>query len=291
LTDLAPVTQTPVQVCLEFAHAALQHIADRAGVDLLHIKGRANDPTIAEVVGPGSDADVLIRPAHVERLLQQLPPHGWRQYSGFEWGSPFGHAATYIHDSWGFGDLHRLFPGIGLRADDAFNRLWACRSTTLLAGVPCFVPSLTGQTMIMVLNAARAGPESPRSSRVRLAWERLPASSRDEVWSLVVDLRAEVAFSAGLGEMTPFRGRREYLLWKVISQGGTRLEEWVARVWAAPSLGAAVHVAARAPRVNTEHLAIRLGHRPSRADVTKEFLLRPYRGAREELRRRRARHT
>ena len=107
--------------------------------------------------------------------------------------------------------------------------------------------------------------------------------------ALVASLRAEVAFSAGLGELERYRGRREYLLWKVTSQGGTRLEEWVARVWAAPTPRAALQLALRAPRVNTEHLAIRIGHQPTRVEVLREFVARPVRGVTQELGRLRAR--
>jgi hypothetical protein len=35
--------------------------------------------------------------------------------------------------------------------------------------------------------------------------------------------------------------------------------------------------------VNREHLAIRIGHRPTRLDVIREFAARPYRGVTQEL--------
>jgi hypothetical protein len=130
---------------------------------------------------------------------------------------------------------------------------------------------------------------------VRSAWEGTPPELREQATALASSLHAEVAFSAGLGELERYRGRREYLLWKVASQGGTRLEEWVARVWAAPTPRAAFQLALRAPLVNTEHLAIRIGHRPTRVEVLREFVARPVRGATQELgrlrERRGRRHT
>jgi hypothetical protein len=169
------------------------------------------------------------------------------------------------------------------------------RSTKALAGVSCGVPSLAAQVLILVLNAARSGGASSRMALVRTVWDGTPPDLRDEVTALAASLRAEVAFGAGLGELERYRGRRDYLLWKVASQGGTRLEEWVARVWAAPTPRAAFQVVARAPRVNTEHLAIRIGHQPTRVEVLREFVARPVRGVNQELGRlrrwRRPRHT
>jgi hypothetical protein len=273
----------PVPVRLAFAHAALQVIAAEARVDILHIKGVAVDASIDTSVGSGSDADVLVRPSQIPLFLEHLESRGWTLYSAFELGSPFGHAASYLHNCWGFGDIHRHFPGIGLPADQAFERLWSTRTTKPLAGVLCDVPSLAAQMLVMVLNAARSGGASNRLALAHTAWEEAPPELREQVTALVVDLRAQVAFSAGLGELEQYRGRREYLLWKVASQGGTRLEEWVARVWAAPTPRAALRLALRAPLVNREHLAIRIGHRPTRLDVLREFAARPYRGVTQEL--------
>ena len=294
-SDAGQAVGVPLSARLAFAHAALQVIAAEERVDILHIKGVAVDASIGTVAGSGSDADVLVRPSHIPLFLEQLERRGWQHYSDFESGSPFGHAATFFHDSWGFGDIHRSFPGIGLAADDAFEQLWSARTTRPLAGIPCTVPSLAAQLLIMVLNAARSGGASSRMTLVRTVWDETPPGLREEVTALVASLRAEVAFSAGLGELERYRGRREYLLWKVTSQGGTRLEEWVARVWAAPTLRAAFWLALRAPQVNTEHLAIRIGHQPTRVEVLREFVARPVRGVNQELgrlsRRRGRRHT
>jgi hypothetical protein len=280
---------------LAFAHAALQVIADHARIDILHIKGVAVDPSIRAGSGSGSDADVLVRPSHVPALLEQLHRRGWQHYIDFESGSPFGHAATFFHHCWGFGDIHRNFPGIGLNAEEAFEQLWSARTARPLAGVSCAVPSRAAQVLIMVLNAARSGGSSNRMALVRTAWDGMAPELREQVVALVSNMRAEVAFSAGLDELEQYRGRRDYLLWKVASQGGTRLEEWAARVWAAPTPLAALELALRATLVNTEHLAIRIGHRPSRLEVLREFMARPYRGVTQELsrlrERRRQRHS
>ena len=113
----------PLPVRLRFGHAAVQHLAGEIGVDLLHIKGAAVDPSLRPGGYAGSDVDVLVRPDHVARLDRAMRQHGWRLYSTFEYGSPFGHAQTYIHDAWGYTDLHRFFPGIRLEPEGAFLSL------------------------------------------------------------------------------------------------------------------------------------------------------------------------
>src|SRR6478609_7474127 len=121
----------PLEVRIGFAHASVQWIADRCGADLLHVKGAALDPTL--VPGRGfSDADVLLRPAHVARVLPELRRHGWELINSFAYGSSFEHSATLRHRDFGLLDLHRLYPGAGPTPDAAFATLWAERHTTTL---------------------------------------------------------------------------------------------------------------------------------------------------------------
>ncbi len=66
-------------------------------------------------------------------------------------------------------------------------------------------------------------------------------------------------------------------MWKVVGEGGSRSEEWWARIRAAPTFADAARLVARAPLVNVEHLAILLGRRPTRREIAAEFLARPAR--------------
>ena len=101
----------PLSVRLRFGHAAVQHLADSLGVDLLHIKGAAVDPSLRPNGYAGTDVDVMVRPDQFSELDPALRAHGWRLYTTFTSGSPFGHAQTYTHDAWGYIDVHRFFPG------------------------------------------------------------------------------------------------------------------------------------------------------------------------------------
>ncbi len=269
----------PLSVRLRFGHAAVQYLADEIGVDLLHIKGVAVDPALRSDRASGSDVDVLVRPGHIARLDRAMRQHGWRLYSTFEWGSPFGHAQTYLHDAWGYVDIHRFFPGIRVEPGRAFERLWRDRSEVQIAGIGCYVPSVAGQSVLLVLNAARSG--TGRSVDVRTAWIDASADRRAEMAALVADLDGPVAFAAATNGLERYRRERDYRLWKIVSEGGSRSAEWWARIRAAPNLGAALRVAARAPRVNIDRLAHRLGRAPTRREVVGEFFRRPIRALRE----------
>jgi Uncharacterised nucleotidyltransferase len=269
----------PLSVRLRFGHAAVQHLADEIGVDLLHIKGMAVDPELRLSMQRGSDVDVMVRPEHVARLDRALREHGWRLYSTFEFGSPFGHAQTYQHDSWGYIDIHRFFPGIRLAPTRAFDRLWADRATRAIAGVGCPVPSLPAQALLLILNAGRS--RATDRPDVMVAWRDATDERQGQIEALVADLDAPVAFSAAVGGLERHRGERDYRLWKITSEGGSRSEEWWARVRAAPTIAAAVRVIARAPLVNVDHLAHRLGRQPTRFEIVTEFFARPARAVGE----------
>ncbi len=269
----------PLPVRLRFGHAAIQHLADGIGADLLHIKGAAVDPSLRPGGAAGTDVDVLVRPSHVEVLDRAMRQHGWRLYSSFENGSPFGHAQTYLHDAWGYVDLHRYFPGIRVDPSRAFERLWKDRQEIEIAGVGCRVPNVVGQAVLLVLNAARS-PDRARGD-VRAVWAEASEPRRAEMEALVADLDAPVAFAAAVGRLERFRGERDYRLWKIVSKGGSRSAEWWARFRAAPTIGMALRVVSRAPLVNVDRLAHRLGRTPTRGEIVAEFFRRMVRAVRE----------
>lgn len=268
----------PLSVRVRLGHAAVQRLADEARVELLHIKGYAVDPELREPPR-GTDIDVMVRPAHISVLDRALREHGWRLYTTFEYGSPFGHAQTYLHDVWGYIDIHRFFPGVRVEPALAFDRLWTDHGTVVVAGIPCAAPSIPAQALILILNSARAG--TGRQRDLDVAWSGASEARRSEIEALAAELDAHVAFAAAVGGLERYRGERDYRLWKVASTGGTRSEEWWARVRAAPSLVEALRVVAHAPLVNVGHLAHRLGRDPTRLEIVVEFFARPARAVGE----------
>jgi hypothetical protein len=269
----------PLSVRLRFGHAALQHLADEVGVDVLHIKGAAVDPSLRPGGYSGSDVDVLVRPAHVARLDTAMRRHGWHLYSSFQNGSPFGHAQTYLHDAWGYVDVHRFFPGIRVQPELAYERFWSERHGIEIAGIGCQVPSVPAQAVLLLLNAARSTRRG--QADVDTAWREAGEERRVEITRLVDDLDARVAFAAATGGLEAYRHERDYRLWKIASEGGSRSAEWWARVRAAPDLRSALRVVAQAPRVNVDHLSHRLGRAPTRREIIAEFFRRPAKAIRE----------
>lgn len=259
----------PLWVRLRFGRAAVQTVADEIGADILHIKGEAADESLRPETS-GSDVDILVRPAHVAHLDRALQERGWSVYSTFLYGSPFGHAQTYLHRDWGYLDLHRWFPGITADAESAFEWMWTRRTQATFAGVGCAVPELSAQATLLILNSARG-----ESSDLALSWTDATIEHRTAIQSWVERLGADVAFAAATGDLERYRRARDYRLWKVVSQGGSRSEEWWARVRSAPTLAEALRTAARAPLVNVEHITIELGRPPTRWEFVKALLARP----------------
>lgn len=278
-------TAIPLGVRLRLGRAAIQAIADGAGADILHIKGDAVDPRIRPASRSGTDIDVLVRPCHLSALDRELRRHGWAVYSTFANGSPFGHAQTYSHSLWGFADVHRLFPGIGLDPGIAFDRLWSGRLSMDFAGKPCAVPGLTEQATVLVLNAARGRPAARRD--LNRVWFDAAPDERARLEGVVDELDARTAFDAAIGQLDRHRGERDYRLWKAVSENGTRLEEWRGRLSAAPTLAGRVLIVLKAPMVNVEHLTHELRRPPRRVEIVREFFARPLRGLREARARRR----
>lgn len=267
----------PLAIRLSLGRAAVQRIVVTAGLDVLHIKGNAVDPALRSPATIGTDIDILVEPHHVARLDRELRRRGWRVYSTFAWGSPFGHAQTYLHDVWGYLDLHRSFPGIRLDPDRAFAILARSSYAIAFAGTSCPVPGVVEQSAILALNAARGGD----GIDLRRVWTDAAPERRRELEAVIDALDARVAFAAATGDLEAHRHERDYRLWKVVSEGGSRSEEWRARVRAASTPCEALRIVARAPLVNVEHLSHRLGRQPTRREVFREFFARPARALRD----------
>ena len=263
--DSLDTTPISLDVRLEFSRAAVEVIARRIGVRLLHIKGETLDGALRPGRRSGTDVDVLADPSRMSDLHSQMLQNGWSVYSSFLDGSPFGHAQTYHHPEWGYLDLHRRFPGIGIPDQEAFEVLWPDHGTYSAAGVECSISSVDAQAVLFVLNAAR--DLDALAAEARALWAGQSDDERVRRSRLVRRLRAEVAFAAALGDLERYRRRREYLLWKTVSQGGSRTDEWWGRIKAAPTVGAALRTAARAPLVNRAALAHELGREPRARDV------------------------
>lgn len=279
----------PRSVGIRFAHAAVQVLAVEHGIDVLHIKGPAVDESLlrlavraaadADGAPPGrlartsSDADVLVRPSHVSRLMEVMHEHGWTTRYRFEDGSAFEHAATLMHPYLAPLDVHRWFPGVGLDPEAAFDRLWRDRHLATIAGQPCAVPSVTAQRLILMVHAARGGVAGHRD--VTRSWVDASDTDRSQVQRLATELRAEVAVAAATGRLDDFRSHREHALWALLSSGETsRLKLWAARVRAAPTTREAVRTGIRLVLPNPHRLAQALGRPPTARELAAAYARR-----------------
>jgi hypothetical protein len=286
----------PWAVGIRFAHASLQVLADDNGIDLLHIKGPAVDESLldVEVTDPSDvldpvravvprlsiDADVLVRPSHVDTLFDVMHRHGWTMKYRFEDGSAFEHAATMEHPFLAPVDVHRRFPGVGLEPEPAFQAMWDERQSTLLGGYPCTVPSVTAQRLILLLHAARGAVAGHPD--IRRCWEDASVDQRDEVDALAARLQAAVGLAAGTGRLEAHRASPDYELWRALSTGqGSVIRMWAARVRAAPTRRDAVRTGVRLLVPNTHRLEASLGRPPTRGEVAAAYVHRLRWGVRE----------
>lgn len=279
--------RVPITARIAFAHAAVQWLADEAHLDVLHVKGAA----IAATLVPHrvyTDADVLVRPAHVMQMLNILREHGWTLTNSFAYGSSFEHSATLNHQHFGMLDLHRAFPGVGPTPDAAFDQLWESRESLELAGVACPVPATAAHSVLLLVHAARGGRDPRAANDIERIWTSATEDERRDIRNWVERLSAGLGFSVITGTLDEHRDHPDYDLWRVASRGGTRFEEWRARVRAARGPSAKARTVLRSVLVNTEHLAIVRGRPVTRREVTAEFFARPVRGLREQSIRRRS---
>lgn len=295
---MAFVPPMPPRVGVRLAHAVVQTIADREGIDVLHVKGPAVNSALllaepesrshARVDEPArrerqsGDADILVRPEQVEDLIEAMKRHDWSLEVDFADGSTFRHAATLSHTWLAPVDVHRYFPGFAGDPAHVFERMWASRGSQAIAGRPCSVPSVTAQRLLLILNAVRAGPLG-RAEIDRLWW-RADASERLAVETLAHQASAEVALAAATGNLDDFIKDRQYDLWAALSAGdASRAVLWRARVKAQPNWRASLAEGVRLLVPNARRVAFRLGRQPTKRELLSALVSRLVTGARELL--------
>ena len=187
--------------------------------------------------------------------------HGWVVQTSAEAGSPFGHATTMLHPIWGHADLHRIFPGTTVDPEVAFLRLWRTRGAADIAGITCPVPGRVDHAMILALNVARGGPHA--ATDLEAVWTSVDDHQQDAI--RVAGLRGRGGGSSRRGDRRarPPHGRPGARPLAGDERRRHVSQEWRARIKAAPTVRERLQLIARAPRVNTEHLEVRLGRRPS----------------------------
>jgi hypothetical protein len=277
MTALSDVRGAPIAARVHLAHAVVQKLADDHDVDLLHLKGPAVLPGLRAEGRHSSDVDVLVRPSHLSRIVAALESIGWEKRTDFATGSVFAHAANWWHDDWGWVDVHVRWPGVTVDAEHAFDVFSRDSVQHAIAHRDCPVPDVTAQRLILVLHSARSGG----TTDVDLAWDGATPAERDDVRALSAELGADVALAAGIGELELHRDAPTYALWHHFVHGGSRWQEWQARLAAARGARAKAELLTAALRVNRDHLRMELGRPPTRGEVRARQVLRWRRAAHE----------
>ena len=229
----AEVALLPRDVAVRFAHAAVQAIADEAGITVLHIKGpvvdatlraaRLSEPVQEGVPSPRArmsvDADVLVSPEQAGALLRAMKSHGWHLAWDFDEGSLFAHAATLTHPHLAHIDVHRWFPGIERGPRSAFDLLASDARRIPLAEFPCLVPSDDAHRLILLLHAARSLDAGGRADVAEL-WTAASPDEQASVRAVAERLDATVALAAAIDELESLRRRRSYRLWSALRRPG-----------------------------------------------------------------------
>ena len=269
------------QVLVTLAHGYVQLLADECGVDILHLKGRAVDERLWQRSASGEprpryslDVDVLVRPAHVDRFVAALLDQDWHKVTGFVEGSAFAHAMNLRHRYLGNVDLHRWWPGFGVSAQEAFDRLWDEHlATREIANVRCTVPDLAMQRLVLLLHAGRTGGVA--HADYNACWRTASAEERAEVRALAEQFDAQIAFAAAIGELDEHRRKPEYLLWRHFSRGSeNRWDEWAGRWRAARGVRGKARVVRGFVSINPDLMRERIGHEPTTRDYVAEYGLR-----------------
>ncbi|WP_083607295.1 nucleotidyltransferase family protein [Dermacoccus nishinomiyaensis] len=268
-TMTANCVEVPQTVRVRLLHAYVQLIADEVGCDLLHVKGPAVDLRLQRAARHSVDVDVLVRPQHVLAFVEALRARGWREITGFDEGSAFGHAMNLRHDL-GLLDVHRWWPGFDVEPATAFEAMWGQRTIRTIAGVACDVPSLNDQRLVLLLHFARSGGH--RIEDLEAAWGGADEGSRAAVVRRADEMEARLALAAAVGGLEEFRGLPAYALWKYFSSGqGSRLDEWGGRFRAARGPLAKGRVFRAFFMVNKGLLSDELGHPPTRREYVHAF--------------------
>lgn len=273
----------PLHTRLRLIHAVFQVLADEVGADILHIKGPAVADELLDttVLGEGDDArtvtvprgsgdaDVLVRPEHVSKFLRRIEQAGWIRKTHFGRGSAFGHALNVYHPLLGNADIHRAFPGL---PETSYELNWQRHTSKTMGNVPCTVPDLVSQRLILLLHAARSGPRHRDRDR---AWGRATDDEKLQVRTLAGEVGAQLGLAAALGELEGFEQHPEYELWKYFSAGGdSRLGEWRARWKAARTLRQKFDVVHGFVVLDAALLEAEIGRPPTKRDVRERRLAR-----------------
>lgn len=206
--------------------AAVQFIADRAGIRILHLKGAAA-AELLRLSRHSSDVDILVHPEEWSRLVSVLETVGFMVHQEAVLAGR-GHSVDLVSPCWGAGvDVHHRFPGIEAPADVAFEALWARRTPVRLAGSTCQAPERVAHALLLVLHSARSPENGPKWAEGEFAWQCLSTTERQEFRDLAVVLQAEEALGVRLSDFSEQSTPEMRRLWRARAERDAEAVWWM----------------------------------------------------------------
>ncbi|MEE2567921.1 nucleotidyltransferase family protein [Pseudarthrobacter sp. J64] len=172
MTEHPVGTEAHAQLRLDEAvllcHVLTSHIADRAGVRAIFIKGPVSALQGLRKPRRSVDVDVLVDPNAVADMVDALLERGWELRPAEPDTTAFPrHSETLFHRSWPSDiDVHYRFPGMERDAVGCFNAMWDHTETRVVAGHAIRVPNRPLAICVLALHGLRT-PWAP-SSRTEL---------------------------------------------------------------------------------------------------------------------------
>ncbi|MGY5318312.1 nucleotidyltransferase family protein [Neomicrococcus lactis] len=274
MTNQAPTVEIPQATRVRIAHALVAVIARENHIDVLHVKGYAAPDGLYHEGRLSTDADVLVRPHQANALVQCLHGNGWRTVTSFESGSIFKHAAALWHDMWGYVDVHRSFPGFTIEPTRAFDLLWGNIDQKLIGNQLCNVPSRLDHALIIAIHASRdptRGHSDTEFVLEAISMEKHELRDRASLFGAMTPYAIATNDEIGLREA---QESPDFRLWKSLASGAGRLELFLARIHAAPSMKEKVRITIGSLFVNRDHLQMRLDRQLVLSDYLAEFRTR-----------------
>ena len=185
------------------ATALVDHVAASAGLQALFIKGPAATMMGLRENHVSADVDVLVRPEHLDKLVERLGARGWLERpSGVSVVRRYSHSRTLYHPQWNCDiDVHNRFPGMEAPPDGAFDTLWRDRQHLVMAARSVPVPSIPAAVIFQALHSLRAMDEPRHQREYSGLLQRVDTSMHKEILELSIELQAASALKPLLDDL------------------------------------------------------------------------------------------
>lgn len=202
----APWLSSPIH---ELVYALIAKLADRAGVEMLFIKGPMLKKQGLREREHSGDVDVWVRKRDSFRLVDELCEWSWQPPENSALNvEPFAHSWTLSPPPhWGCEiDVHYRFPGIGIGPESAFELIASRAESVRFGSTNTKVPAVAEHAVINALHLARPAPGRPGSSApTSVVAQSLRAAGPGAVAS-AVQLGAAGSLRDAIAEVFPVEG-------------------------------------------------------------------------------------